>query len=218
MKSIPTIMSFFFLVLVLHLVAAAPQAASPTSQRNRPANAPIKARSNRRSNDTADQRNRPASALVKPRSNRRNNDTADQRNRPTSALVKARRNNDTVDHSLQDRISCNVDSESPLSGDVSSAISALKGGDGHPLRCNFDNTPGDGGNQLCTTLVTRGSTAISICTTSTEKMDCGGIAEIVMAVSAKCEEECAGELRVAGMVNMAWGEIFVNSAIEPRAE
>lgn len=96
---------------------------------------------------------------------------------------------------------------------------ALYSGDGHPLRCNFDNTPGDGENQFCTTLVVRGSAAIAVCTSWIGRIDCEKVAEITTAVSDKCEEECAGELRIAGMVSMAWGNIFVlNSTIKLRVE
>lgn len=148
----------------------------------------------------------------------------DQRNRPpVIARIQPRSNSKKQHHISYDsrpsHISCNIDNESPLSADVSAAVAALYGGHGHPLRCNFDNTPGDGGNQFCTTLAARGSAAIAVCTSWIGRIDCEKVAGIAMAVSAKCEEECAGELRIAGMVGMDWGNIFVvNSAVKLRVE
>lgn len=189
MKSISAIISFFFLIFLLQLAAAA-SPIGPLDQRNRPpvisdaqANAGIKARSNSR----------------------------EQHHSHSGQRFSY--------ESLPDNISCNVDNESPLSKDVSDAIGALNDGDGHQLRCNYNNTSGDGENQFCTTLMSRESAAIAVCTILIERINCKKIAEIAIAVSDKCEEECAGELRVAGMVSMAWGNIFVlNSTIELRVE
>lgn len=186
MKSISATISFFFLILLLQLTAAAFPVVGPLDQRNRP---PVT-----------------SGAHIKARSNPRKQ----HHSHPSQSFSY---------DSLPDNISCNVDNESPLSKDVLDAIGALKDGDGHQLRCNYNNTPGDGENQFCTTLMSHKSAAIAVCTVLIERIDCKKIAEIAIAVSDKCEEECAGELRVAGMVSMAWGNIFVlNSTIELRVE
>lgn len=190
MKSISATISCFFLILLLQLAAAAFPVVGPLDQRNRP---PV----------ISDAQ---ANAHIKARSNPRKQ----HHSHPSQSFSY---------DSLPDNISCNVDNESPLSKDVSDAIGALKDGDGHQLRCNYNNTPGDGENQFCTTLMSHKSAAIAVCTILIERIDCKKIAEIAIAVSDKCEEECAGELRVAGMVSMAWGNIFVlNSTIELRVE
>lgn len=193
MKSISTIISFFFLIFLLQLAAAASPAVGPLDQRNRPP-------------AISDAQRHPVNARIKTRSN--------PRKQHHSHLGQS-----FSYDSLPDNISCSVDHESPLLKDVSSAIGALNDGDGHQLRCNYDNTSGDGENQFCTTLILRESAVIAVCTILIKRIDCKKIAEIAMAVSDKCEEECAGERRVAGMVSMAWGNIFVlNSTTELRVE
>lgn len=192
MKSILTIISFF-LIILLQLAAAASTSIGPLDQRNRP---PV----------TSSAEPPQTNTRVKARSNPRKQYYSDS--------------NLSFNYDiLPENISCNIDNESPLSCDVFGAIGALRDGNGHPLRCDFDNTPGDGKNQFCTSMVKYKTAGVSICTTLTGKVDCAGLAEIAVAVSAKCEEEHAGELRVAGMVSMAWGSILVlNSTIQLRAE
>lgn len=119
--------------------------------------------------------------------------------------------------SLPGNIFCNVDDKSPLSGDVSEAIHSLRGGNGPLLGCNLDSKSGAWD---CAHVAIFGSAAISYCAPPLAgRIDCGKIAEIAIAVSVKCEEECAGKLRISGMASMAWGNIFVlNSTTEPKVE
>lgn len=164
-------------------------------------------------------------AATPPALDQRNRPPEAQHHRPTNARIMARSGpkkqyySDPVQnisydmHSLPDNISCNVDNKSPLSSDVSEAIRGLYDGNGPLLGCNFGSTPGF---RPCPHVVRFGSAAVSVCAPPwIGKIDCGKIAEIATAVSAKCEEECGGKLRIAGMASMAWGNIFVlNSTTE----
>lgn len=185
MKSISATISLFLLILLLHLAAATPPA---LDQRNRP---PVVSEI---------RHHRPTNARIKARSSPKKQYYGD----PVQSI-----NHD----SLPENIFCNVDNKSPLSSDFSEAIRGLHGGNGPLLGCNFDSTPGA---RDCAHVAIFGSAAISFCPPPwIGRIDCGRIAEIATVVSAKCEEECAGKLRVAGMARMAWGNIFVlNSTTE----